>query len=300
MSVFNFFWQAGGNWHALPWGSDRADRITSEHAFEPRRSHAGVYLLGAGPGDAELLTRKAERVLRDADVVLYDNLVSSDVLALCRRSCQQVYVGKRAGQHAMSQAEINHLLVQYGQFSQSKQQVVVRLKGGDPAMFGRVHEEAQALQQAGIPYAIVPGITSASAACAYAGIALTSRGVAASVQFLTAQFADPNRQPDWQQYQYQQGQSPTLVVYMGLNRLAELTQGLMQVGWPSAMPIALLDQLSSATQQQLTGTLADITARYAAHQQGPQPLQGPTLIVIGLTVSQPMAVELQLLTALTA
>lgn len=300
MSVFNFFLQAGSHWRALPWGADRmrSQASTPARAQETRRSHAGVYLLGAGPGDAELLTRKAERVLRDADVVLYDNLVSSDVLALCRRSCQRVYVGKRAGQHAMSQTEINQLLVQYGQLSQSKQQVVVRLKGGDPAMFGRVHEEAQALQHADIPYAIVPGITSASAACAYAGIALTSRGVAASVQFLTAQFADPNRQPDWQQYQYQQGQSPTLVVYMGLNRLAELTQGLIRVGWPSAMPIALLDQLSSATQQQLSGTLADITARYAAHQRGPTPLQGPTLIVIGLTVPQAMAVDRRLLMAL--
>ncbi len=256
---------------------------------------AGVYLIGAGPGDAELLTRKGERVLRAADVVLYDNLVSAGVLALCRRSCQRIYVGKRAGQHAMAQSQINQLLVEYGQHSVSAGKVVVRLKGGDPAIFGRVSEEAAALAQAGLPFAIVPGITSASAACAYSGIALTARGQAASVQFLTAQFADPNRQPDFTQYQYQSGQNPTLVVYMGLNRLNELCLGLMNVGWPGAMPVALLDQLSSDTQQELTGSLADICARYACHQQGPNPLLGPTLIVIGTVVSSPMAVNRTLL-----
>jgi len=258
-------------------------------------TRAGVYLLGAGPGDPELLTRKGERLLRAADVVLYDNLVSPAVLALCRRNCQQIYVGKRAGQHAMTQPQINHLLVEYGKLSVTAHKVVVRLKGGDPAIFGRVTEEAAALEQAGIPFAIVPGITSACAASAYSGIALTARGQAAAVQFLTAQFADPSRQPDWQSYHYQQGQNPTLVVYMGLNRLNELCLGLMNVGWPGEMTVALLDQVSTDSQQQLTGKLSDISARYACHQRGPQPLEGPTLIVIGLVVSTPMAVVPDLL-----
>lgn len=253
-------------------------------------TRAGVYLLGAGPGDPELLTRKGERLLCAADVVLYDNLVSPQILALCQRRCQQIYVGKRAGQHAMTQPQINQLLVEYGKTSVSAHKVVVRLKGGDPAIFGRVTEEAAALEHAGIPFAIVPGITSACAASAYSGIALTARGQAAAVQFLTAQFADPSRQPDWQSYRYQQGQNPTLVVYMGLNRLNELSQGLINVGWPGDMPVALLDQVSTDSQQQLTGTLTDISARYARHQQGSQPLQGPTLIVIGLVVGTPMAV----------
>lgn len=259
------------------------------------KTAAGVYLLGAGPGDPELLTRKGERLLRAADVVLYDNLVSPEVLSLCRRSCQQIYVGKRAGQHAMPQAQINQLLVEYGKLSATANKVIVRLKGGDPTIFGRVTEEATALEQAGLQFAVVPGITSACAASAYSGIALTARGQAAAVQFLTAQFADPTRQPDWHRYQYQDGQNPTLVVYMGLNRLNELCLGLMNVGWPGEMPVALLDQVSTDAQQQLIGNLADITARYACHQQGANPLQGPTLIVIGLVVRTPMAVSPALL-----
>lgn len=298
MSVLNFFQQAGLSLRGInlrSFGDSTAGATVS--SANKRRTPAGVYLLGAGPGDAELLTRKGERLLRDADVVLYDNLVSADVLALCRRGCQQIYVGKRAGQHAMNQSQINQLLVEYGRQSVDAGHVVVRLKGGDPAIFGRVSEEAAALTKAGLRFAVVPGITSACAASAYSGIALTSRGQAAAVQFLTAQFADPGRQPDWQQYQYQLGQNPTLVVYMGLNRLNELCLGLQSVGWPGAMPIALLDQVSTAAQQQLTGSLADIAARYACHQRGPQPLLGPTLIVIGPVVSTPMAVDLSLLQA---
>lgn len=256
---------------------------------------AGVYLLGAGPGDPELLTRKGERLLRAADVVLYDNLVSPAVLRLCRRSCQQIYVGKRAGHHAMPQAQINQLLVEYGKLSVTASKVIVRLKGGDPTIFARVTEEAAALEQAGLRFAIVPGVTSACAASAYSGIALTARGQAAGVQFLTAQFADPTRQPDWQSYRYQVGQNPTLVVYMGLNRLNDLCLGLINVGWPAEMPVALLDQVSTDAQQQLTGNLENICARYACHQQGPNPLTGPTLIVIGLVVSTPMAVSSVLL-----
>ena len=302
MSVLSFLHQAslslrqlssqfgeslGQRFHA-DMGRIRSDQQI--HFPQAGATKSGVYLLGAGPGDPELLTRKGERLLRAADVVLYDNLVSPEVLALCRRSCQRIYVGKRAGQHAMAQTQINQLLVEYGKLSVSARKVVVRLKGGDPAIFGRVTEEAAALEQADIPFAIVPGITSACAASAYSGIPLTARGQAAAVQFLTAQFADPTRQPDWQSYRYQVGQNPTLVVYMGLNRLNELCLGLINVGWPGEMPVALLDQVSTDAQQQLTGNLADISARYACQQQGPQPFQGPTLIVIGLVVSTPMAV----------
>jgi uroporphyrin-III C-methyltransferase/precorrin-2 dehydrogenase/sirohydrochlorin ferrochelatase/uroporphyrin-III C-methyltransferase len=195
----------------------------------------------------------------------------------------------------MPQAQINQLLVEYGRLSVTADKVIVRLKGGDPTIFGRVSEEAEALEQAGLRFAIVPGITSACAASAYSGIALTARGQATAVQFLTAQFADPSRQPDWQNYRYQYGNNPTLVVYMGLNRLNELCLGLMNVGWPGEMPVALLDQVSTDAQQQLIGNLSDICARYACHQQGPNPLSGPTLIVIGLVVSAPMAVSPTLL-----
>jgi uroporphyrin-III C-methyltransferase/precorrin-2 dehydrogenase/sirohydrochlorin ferrochelatase/uroporphyrin-III C-methyltransferase len=246
-----------------------------------------VVLIGAGPGDPELLTVKAQRLLQQADVLLFDSLVPAELLAIAPRRCKKVFVGKRAGRHAMAQQEINRLLVEYGQ----QGGLVVRLKGGDPAIFGRVSEEAAALQQAGIAFAIVPGVTSACAASAYCGIPLTARGSATSVQFLTAQFADPAKQPDWSGYQYRaNGSNPTLVVYMGLNRLQQLCAGLVSVGWPDNTAIALLDQVSTAQQQQLQGTLADIGQRLAAN-----PLCGPTLIVIGEVLHQRMTVDLSLL-----
>ena len=246
-----------------------------------------VVLIGAGPGDPELLTVKAQRLLQQADVLLFDSLVPAELLAIAPRRCKKVFVGKRAGRHAMAQQEINRLLVEYGQ----QGGLVVRLKGGDPAIFGRVSEEAAALQQAGIAFAIVPGVTSACAASAYCGIPLTARGSAMSVQFLTAQFADPAKQPDWSGYQYRaNGSNPTLVVYMGLNRLQQLCAGLVSVGWPDNTAIALLDQVSTAQQQQLQGTLADIGQRLAAN-----PLCGPTLIVIGEVLHQRMTVDLSLL-----
>ncbi|MFC4654341.1 uroporphyrinogen-III C-methyltransferase [Rheinheimera marina] len=247
----------------------------------------GVYLIGTGPGDPELITVKADRLLRQADVVLYDALIPAQLLSLLPRRCQRIYVGKRAGQHALKQTEINKLLVEYGRSGG----VVLRLKGGDPAIFGRVAEEAQALEQAGLPFAIIPGITSASAASAYSGIPLTSRGVACSVRYLTAQFADQAQSPDWAGYRYlAAGQNPTLVVYMGLGRLGELCRGLRSVGWPADTAIALLDKVSTAEQQQLTGSLADIEQRLQKN-----PLHGPTLIVVGEVVKQPMAVSAALL-----
>ena len=252
-------------------------------------SNGRVVLIGAGPGDPELLTVKAQRLLQQADVLLFDSLVSAELLAIAPRRCKKVFVGKRAGRHAMPQQDINQLLVKYGQ----QGGLVVRLKGGDPAIFGRVSEEAAALQQAGIAFAIVPGVTSACAASAYCGIPLTARGNATSVQFLTAQFADPAKQPDWSGYQYRaNGSNPTLVVYMGLNRLQQLCAGLVSAGWPDNTAIALLDQVSTAQQQQLQGTLADIGQRLAAN-----PLCGPTLIVIGEVLHQRMTVDLSLLQA---
>jgi uroporphyrin-III C-methyltransferase len=274
-------WLSGWNWKG-----EAAQ--TEQHKPEGKGQ---VVLIGAGPGDPELLTVKAQRLLQQADVLLFDSLVSAELLAIAPRRCKKVFVGKRAGRHAMPQQEINQLLVEYGQ----QGGLVVRLKGGDPAIFGRVSEEAAALQQAGIAFAIVPGVTSACAASAYCGIPLTARGCATSVQFLTAQFADPAKQPDWSGYQYRaNGSNPTLVVYMGLNRLQQLCAGLMLVGWPQDTPIALLDQVSTAQQKQLQGTLADISERLAAH-----PLAGPTLIVVGEVLDQRMKVDLSLLQQVT-
>jgi len=246
-----------------------------------------VVLIGAGPGDIELMTVKALRLLKQADVLLFDSLVSAELLAIAPRHCKKVFVGKRAGCHSMPQQEINQLLVDYG----LQGGLVVRLKGGDPAIFGRVSEEAAALQLAGIAFAIVPGVTSACAASAYCGIPLTARGCATSVQFLTAQFADPAKQPDWSNYQFSaNGSNPTLVVYMGLSRLQQLCAGLLSVGWPGDTPIALLDQVSTAQQTQLQGSLVNIVQRLAK-----QPLAGPTLIIVGNVLHHRMNVDLSLL-----
>lgn len=274
-------WLSGWNWKG-----EAAETILQKPAGKGQ-----VVLIGAGPGDPELLTVKAQRLLQQADVLLFDSLVSAELLAIAPRRCKKVFVGKRAGRHAMPQEEINQLLVRYAQEMGQQGGLVVRLKGGDPAIFGRVSEEAAALQQAGIAFAIVPGVTSACAASAYCGIPLTARGSATSVQFLTAQFADPAKQPDWSGYQFRAiGSNPTLVVYMGLNRLQQLCAGLVSAGWPDDTPIALLDQVSTAQQKQLQGTLADIRERLAAH-----PLAGPTLIVIGEVLNQRMKVDLSLL-----
>ncbi len=276
---------SGWNWRG-------ATAVSASRSHKPGKT-GQVVLIGAGPGDPELLTVKAQRLLQQADVLLFDSLVSAELLAIAPRRCKKVFVGKRAGQHAMPQHEINQLLVRYAQEMGQQGGRVVRLKGGDPAIFGRVAEEAAALQQAGIAFAIVPGVTSACAASAYCGIPLTARGSAASVQFLTAQFADPLKQPDWSGYQYRpDGSNPTLVVYMGLNRLQQLCAGLVSAGWPEATPIALLDQVSTAQQSQLQGTLADIASRLAAN-----PLAGPTLIVVGTVLKQRMNVDVSLLQA---
>lgn len=281
MSMLALLRRPFGQWLAPFW----------PHAIAYRRNTFGktgkVYLVGAGPGDPELLTLKAWRLLQQADVVLYDALVSGELLAQLPARCQKHYVGKRAGQHALSQPQICQQLLHFARQGYS----VVRLKGGDPAIFGRVNEEASALQEAGIPFAIVPGVTTACAAAAYSGIALTARNVARSVSFLTAQFADPAQQPNWQQWRYQPGgDNPTLVVYMGLSRLTELCLGLQSVGWSADTAIALLENVSCAKQRCISGTLQDISAKL---QQ--QPLTGPTLIIVGEVVRQPMPVTTALL-----
>ena len=262
---------------------------------QTKKTNAGVFLVGAGTGDPELLTVKAARILADADVVLYDNLVSNSVLQLCGSRARKIYVGKRAGQHAMPQAQINQLLVEYGRESLFQSHVVVRLKGGDPAIFGRVTEEASSLKEANIPFAIVPGITSASAASAYTGIPLTARGISTSVRFFTAQFAEQNKQPFWDNYAYCPENSCTLVVYMGLNRLEELCNGLQSVGWPSTTPIALLDRVSSPDQQELRANISTIVEVYRRHQMGPRQMTGPTLIIIGDVIENPMGIDVNLL-----
>ncbi|MBQ4832549.1 uroporphyrinogen-III C-methyltransferase [Pseudoalteromonas sp. MMG010] len=246
-----------------------------------------VYLIGAGPGDPELITVKANRLMQAADIVLYDWLVSDELIKTLPRKCKRVFVGKRAGKHSMKQNEICDLLVHYAQLGLN----VVRLKGGDPSIFARINEEADALTTHNISFAIIPGVTTACATSAYTGIPLTSRDVAPSVTFLTAQFADPNKQPKWDSYSYQQGNTnPTLVVYMGLSRLDALTCGLMSVGWPKSTPIALIENATTTQQRIIRSNLAEIS-------ENPEraSLKGPTIIMIGQVINHQMAINPELL-----
>lgn len=226
-----------------------------------------VVLVGAGPGDAGLLTLKGLQQLQQAEVVLYDNLVSPEVMNLIRRDAERICVGKQAGHHSMPQHEINALLVE--QALQGKR--VVRLKGGDPFMFGRGAEELEAAKAAGIPFSVVPGITAAAGATAYAGIPLTHRDFAQSAVFITGHCKKDGAEPDWAALA---ASNQTLVIYMGLYGSPEITQRLLQHGRLPSTPVALIEKGTTAAQRVLRGSLADLPelAKSAA---------SPSLIVVG-------------------
>ena len=208
-----------------------------------------VSLVGAGPGDPELLTRRAVARLRSADLVLYDALVDPRVLAFARRA-RTFFVGKRAGRHALTQEAINRLLVRAARRGRR----VVRLKGGDPFVFGRGGEEALALQHAGIPFDVVPGISSAVAAPALAGIPVTHRGLSSAVLVVTGHDAATftsaidGLTPD----------AVTLVILMGLGRAVAIARELVDRGWPQATPAAVVVDASKSGQQVWRGTLDDV------------------------------------------
>lgn len=232
-----------------------------------------VYLVGAGPGDPELLTFKALRLMQQADVVLYDQLVSEDVLEMCRRDADYIYVGKKRDQHTLPQADINQLLVDYAKAGHR----VVRLKGGDPFIFGRGGEELEHLKAAGITFQVVPGITAANACASYAGIPLTHRHYAQSVKFITGQLK--NRTSDLN-FVEMVAPHQTLVFYMGLHTLTLLVEGLMQAGKPASTLIAIVSQGTRAQQRVLTGCLEDIVIKQAQAQ-----LQAPAIIIVGEVVA---------------
>lgn len=228
-----------------------------------------VYLVGAGPGDPELLTLKALRLMQQADVVIYDRLVSKPILDLCRRDAEKVYVGKARAQHTVPQEGINALLVQYAQ--QGKR--VCRLKGGDPFIFGRGGEEIEELFAAGISFQVVPGITAASGCSAYAGIPLTHRDYAQSVRFLTGHLKEGSPELPWKELVYEH---QTLVLYMGLVGLEKICQKLIEHGQRADMPVALISKGTTPEQKVVIGTLADIADKVVEHH-----IQAPTLTIIG-------------------
>ena len=232
-----------------------------------------VYLVGAGPGDPELLTLKAARLLAGADVVLHDALVSDSVLAMASRSAEIINVGKRAGHKLLTQDEINALMVSYGR----TRSTVVRLKGGDPSVFGRAGEEIEALRKAGIEYEIVPGISAALGAAAAAGISLTDRRVASQILLTTFSRGIDGSVMDWGCLTG----TTTLVLYMPGADYAEVSERLLGGGLPADLPCVIVSRASGSQQQVRWSTIAALASE--------EKLPAPALLVVGRVASQEIA-----------
>ena len=230
-----------------------------------------VYLVGAGPGDPGLLTVRALELLRRADVIVYDQLVNPELLDEASSAALRIYVGKEGGRHCIAQEEINQVLLRYARQGHE----VVRLKGGDPFVFGRGGEEAEALVDAGIPFEIVPGVSSAVAVPAYAGIPLTHRKFASSFAVVTGHEAlKPESSIDWAKLATA---VDTLVILMGLHNLAAIVAKLTAHGRARETPVALIRWGTTREQESVVGTLADIVEKSAS-------LRAPVLIVVGEVV----------------
>ena len=231
-----------------------------------------VHLVGAGPGDPELLTLRAARLLRQADVVVYDNLVGSGVLDLIGPEVERLYVGKERSHHSMVQEDINTLLVRLAREGRQ----VVRLKGGDPFVFGRGGEELQVLAAEGVPFEVVPGITAACGVASYAGIPLTHRDYAQSCTFVTGHLKDGSCNLDWPALARPR---QTVVIYMGLSGLASICAELIAHGLPADWPAAVVSHGTQACQQVVCATLETLAAAVA--RAG---LTSPCLTIVGEVV----------------
>ncbi len=230
-----------------------------------------VYLTGAGPGDIELLTLKALRVVKEADVIIYDRLANPEILKMAKDGCSFVYVGKEDGRHIIPQDEINEIIYQ----NALKHDTVVRLKGGDPFVFGRGGEEGAYLYERNIQFEIIPGITSAISAPAYAGIPVTHRGVAVSFRVVTGH-ESPNKETSqipWENFKT----DDTIIFLMGLHNLDKITKKLMEVGKPANYPCAVISKGTTKDQQVVIGTLEDIVQKVDG-------IPTPALIVVGQVV----------------
>jgi len=234
-----------------------------------RRAPGTVYLVGAGPGDPELLTVKATRLLAAADIVLHDSLVSAEILAMISPQAEIIDVGKRAGRKLLTQDEINSLLVSYAE----SRTTIVRLKGGDPSMFGRAREELEALRRANIPHQVVPGISAALGAAAAAGISLTDRRVASQVLFSTFSRSPERGNLEWSQLT----DDTTLVLYMPGTDYAEVAERLQNSGLPADLPCVIVSRATHAQQQVRWSTVGSLAAE--------EKLPAPALFIVGRVAS---------------
>ena len=246
------------------------ETITEQMLNEPLDNRGEVVLVGAGPGDAGLLTLKGLQQIQQADVVVYDRLVSDEIMNLVRRDADRVFVGKRAGYHCVPQEEINQTLLREAQRGKR----VVRLKGGDPFIFGRGGEELETLCHAGIPFSVVPGITAASGCSAYSGIPLTHRDYAQSVRLVTGHLKTGG-ELDWANLA---AEKQTLVFYMGLNQAAAIQEQLIAHGMQADMPVALVENGTSVQQRVVSGALSQLGDLA-------QQVKSPSLIIVGRVVA---------------
>ncbi len=253
--------------------SEEAEALLNQQLESPLSEKGEVYIVGGGPGDPDLLTLKALQLMQQADVVVHDGLVSPEVLDLARRDAEFISVQKQAGNHSVPQDEINQILVDKALAGHK----VCRLKGGDPFIFGRGGEEAETLIEHDIAFQIVPGVTAAAGCSAYAGIPLTHRDYAQTVQFVTGHSKKNGRSPDWASLAKE---NQTLMVYMGLINSAEISAKLIEAGRSSSTPVAIVERGTTKQQRVVTGTLATLNQIIAE-----QAVQSPGMIIIGEVVA---------------
>jgi len=258
-------------------GQEKAAKEKLESFFNnPEQSlteTGNVALIGCGPGDPDLLTFRALRLMQQADVVLYDRLVAPEIVDLVRKDAERVYVGKKRDQHMLPQEDINELLIRLAKEGKH----VVRLKGGDPFIFGRGGEEIQSLASQGIPFQVVPGITAATGCASYAGIPLTHRDYAQSCIFVTGHLKDGSVDLDWKSLVHK---NQTIVIYMGLMGLKKICEELIKHGMQNNMPVALIQQGTTVGQKVLIGTVQTLP-----HLAANQTIHPPTLIIVGEVVN---------------
>ncbi len=231
-----------------------------------------VYIVGSGPGDLDLLTLRAARLIGEADAIVYDHLIADGVLELARPDAEKIYAGKERSRHSVPQHELNQLLVRLARAGKQ----VVRLKGGDPFIFGRGGEEIETLVDAGIAFEVVPGVTAAAGCAAYAGIPLTHRDHAQAVAFATGHLKDGTINLDWSSLARPR---LTVVFYMGVGGLAEICQQMIAHGLPENHPAAVVQSGTTRRQRVLTGDLATLPAKVAAAG-----ITSPALIIVGTVV----------------